>query len=128
MSLSLKQLQEEQKSWVQHNFPNRESYMPLLGAIEEIGELSDLEPDDKHLFQLFKSLAKISHHHLKKEQKIRVSEDHDKEIADGIADCIIFLSDYSEAKGFDLQRIVEETWNKVKNRDWQRWKINGKDK
>ena len=37
--LTLEELQAVQREWVEHNFPNRTNYHPLLGAVEEIGEL-----------------------------------------------------------------------------------------
>ena len=33
-------LQEEHRLWVEHNFPDQEQHQPLLGIIEEVGELS----------------------------------------------------------------------------------------
>jgi DNA-binding XRE family transcriptional regulator len=37
--LTFRRLQDEQRPWVQHNFPGRDSYYPLLGAVEEYAEL-----------------------------------------------------------------------------------------
>jgi NTP pyrophosphatase (non-canonical NTP hydrolase) len=104
--LSLAQLQAEQRPWVEHNFPGREPYYPLLGAIEELGELC--------------------HAHLKQLQGIRgTSEEHQTAKADAVGDAIIFLADYCTANGIDLQQAVEETWGKVKQRDWQKDKLDG---
>jgi NTP pyrophosphatase (non-canonical NTP hydrolase) len=124
--LTFRQLQNEQKSWVKHNFPNRGSYQPLLGAIEELSELAHVDSDSKHIIELIKSLGRLSHSHLKKEQKIRIGKNHDEDKADAVADLIIFLSDYCEANGLDLQNIVEETWKKVKTRNWKKYPKNGK--
>jgi NTP pyrophosphatase (non-canonical NTP hydrolase) len=97
--LTFARLQSEQRSWVEHNFPGREPYYPLLGAVEELGELA--------------------HAHLKSLQGIRgTQEEHRASAADAVADTIIFLSDYCSAMGFDLQQIVEQTWAKVQKRDW----------
>lgn len=104
--LTLRQLQEEQRPWQQHNFPGREAYYPLLGAVEELGELA--------------------HEHLKDIQGIRgTHEEHMEKAKDAVADTIIFLSDYCSAMGFDLQEIVEQTWNEVKKRDWKLDPIHG---
>lgn len=107
--LTFKQLQEEQRPWVEYNFPGREAHYPLLGAQEEIGELS--------------------HSHLKMLQRIRgTEEDHLEKAKDAVADCIIFLSDYCTAMGFDLQEIMETTWTEVKQRDWRKYPHNGRTK
>ena len=95
----LRVLQEEQRVWVQRNFPGREAHHPLLGAVEELGELA--------------------HHHLKAALNIRGSvEEHLLAERDAVADIVIFLSDYCSARGFDLQECVERTWAEVKQRDW----------
>lgn len=96
----LKQLQEEQKPWVLHNFGNRPTWMPLLGAVEELGELA--------------------HAHLKEAQGIRTNENHIENAKDAIADIIIYLADYCSSRGFDFQEIVQSTWDKVKQRDWKK--------
>lgn len=99
--LTFKQLQDEQVSWVQHNFPGRKSFYPLLGVVEELGELA--------------------HTHLKALQGIRgTPEEHEEAGKDAIGDIVIFLSDYCTAMGWDFQEIVEHTWfDVVKKRDWQ---------
>lgn len=105
--MTFRQLQDEQRPWVEHNFPGREPYYPLLGAVEEIGELA--------------------HSHLKRVQGIRGTEaDHDAAAMDAVADTIIFLADYCSAMGYDLQDVMEETWAKVRQRDWRRDPLNGK--
>lgn len=97
--LTLRQLQEEQRPWVAHNFPGRHAHYPLLGAMEELGELA--------------------HAHLKAEQGIRQHENHDEAKRDAVADVVIFLSDYCTANGIDFQDSLNETWAKVRRRDWQ---------
>jgi len=104
--LTFKQLQDEQRPWVEHNFPGREAVDPLLGAVEELGELA--------------------HAQLKMRLGIRGTEaEHKEHAADSVADVIIFLSDYCTAMGFDLQSIMEKTWADVKQRDWQMDPLNG---
>ena len=99
--LTFKQLQQEQKEWADRNFPNSKNYHPLLGVVEEVGELS--------------------HSHLKREQGIRgTEEEHIEEARDAIGDIVIYLSDYCSRMGFDFQEIMEDTWNHVKQRDWQK--------
>jgi len=96
----LKKLQDEQRPWVAYNFGDRPSWMPLLGVVEELGELA--------------------HAYLKRAQGIRTSENHTENAKDAVADIVIFLADYCSAEGFDLEAIVQETWDKVKQRDWKK--------
>ena len=104
--LTLRQLQEEMRPWVLHNFGKRPSYWPLLGAVEEIGELC--------------------HAHLKNEQKIRTNEDHREQKLDAIGDILIYLADYCSAENIDLQQVLEDTWESVKLRDWKKNSQTGK--
>lgn len=96
----LRKLQDEQRPWVKHNFGARPSWMPLLGIMEELGELA--------------------HSHLKQAQGIRSHEDHEAMAKDAVADIVIFLADYCSARDFDLESLVSETWAEVKKRDWKK--------
>ena len=96
----LRKLQKEQKPWVEHNFGDRPSWQPLLGVAEEVGELC-------HAF-------------LKRAQGIRNTENHTENIKDAVADIVIYLSDFCNAEGIDFETTVQETWDKVKNRDWKK--------
>ena len=105
--LSLGDVQKSQKPWVKHNFGNRPSWMPLIGVMEELGELA-------HAF-------------LKKAQGIRgTAKEHDLAIKDAVADIVIFLCDFCSSQGIDLEREVIETWAKVKTRDWKKNPKKGK--
>lgn len=105
--MDFQQLQSEVVEWSKYNFGPRlgSGYRPLLGAIEELGELA--------------------HAHLKAEQGIRTSEDHNEAKIDAIGDIIIYLADYCEQQGIDLQCAVEATWSKVSKRDWKHNKVTG---
>jgi NTP pyrophosphatase (non-canonical NTP hydrolase) len=98
--MTLRELQEQQRVWVAHNFGERPSWHPLLGAVEELGELA--------------------HAHLKQTQGIRLHENHEENAKDAIADVVIYLADYCSSRGFDMQAIVEQTWEKVRQRDWKK--------
>jgi NTP pyrophosphatase (non-canonical NTP hydrolase) len=97
--MNFQQLQEEQKDWVKYNFGNRPSWHPLLGVMEELGELA--------------------HAHLKNEQGIRINENHFENKKDAIGDIVIYLVDYCTAERIDFQEVVEKTWDMVKKRDWK---------
>lgn len=99
--LSLRQLQDESFRWTLKNFGHLPmmAHHPLLGAVEEIGELA--------------------HAHLKLEQGIRGSkEELIEKSKDAVGDTIIYLADYCNRCGFDLQDIVTTTWRQVEARDW----------
>lgn len=103
--MTFRDLQEQQKAWVEHNFPGRPDWNPLLGAMEELGELA--------------------HAHLKEFQKIR-KQDYVAKGKDAVGDIFIYLSDYCSARGWDMQEIIETTWGEVKTRDWKKYPKNGR--
>lgn len=103
--IDLLKLQNEVAVWSKKNFPMKQPHQPLLGAIEELGELA--------------------HAHLKQEQNIR-EHDYDAAIKDAVADCIIFLCDYCCQKGINLDYEVYSTWKEVSSRDWIKYPKNGK--
>lgn len=95
-------LQFQVEKWADHNFPNAMPYQPLLGALEELGELA--------------------HAHLKHEQNIRgmTSElDVQGMKEDAVADVIIYLAHYCALNEIDMGKVVSETWRSVRLRDWQ---------
>lgn len=77
MSL-LRQIQEEQIDWQHKNFPGRPAHQPLLGIIEEFGELSEVQEGDVN------EGAKID---------------------DAIGDVLIFMCDYCTAMGLNIEEI-----------------------
>jgi NTP pyrophosphatase (non-canonical NTP hydrolase) len=93
-------IQEQLWDWTAHNFGDVPAWQPLLGIGEETGELM--------------------HAYLKREQDIRGSrEDHDAEIEDAVGDIAIFLMDFCNKEGLDLQDVITNTWLKVRDRDWR---------
>ena len=89
MNKTLQQIQLEVATWATSNFPNRKDYQPLLGIIEELGELC--------------------HAHLKAEQGIRTNEDHKEKKLDACGDIIIYLLDYCNVNNITLddKRVIE---------------------
>ena len=96
--MDFKTLQEETAAWAAKNFPDAKPYQPLLGALEELGELA--------------------HSHLKMEQGIRMDEPHLDNKIDAVGDIIIYLAHYCELNAIDLDVAVTTTWSKVQKRDW----------
>ena len=93
-------LQDRQRAWVAHNFGPHPYHHPLMGAVEEMGEL----------------------HHalLKQEQGIRGTwSEHEASAKDAVGDIIIYLTDLCTSRGWSLQDVIEETWQQVEARDWR---------
>lgn len=82
-TFTYRQLQEENRAWVAHNFPGRHAVEPVLGLVEEWGE----------------------------RESAAASGDKD-EILDAMADVTVFTADLCNALGLDLQSIVGEAEDK----------------
>jgi len=96
--MEINQIQREIKEWADRNFPGFESWKPILGLTEELGELA--------------------HAYLKKHQKIRLTENHDEKMRDAVGDIGIFLLNFCNAMGYNFDEILAKTWTEVKERDW----------
>jgi len=99
IGFGFRQLQTEAKEWRHKNFPDGKPYHPFFGLVEELGELA--------------------HSHLKREQGIRMEENHIEKQKDAIGDIAVFLSDYCNMNGFDIEECVKTVWAEVKQRNWQ---------
>lgn len=103
----LDKIQQEHKLWIDYNFPNALPHQSIFGAMEELGELAQAC--------------------LKQEQGIRFSyEECQNKKKDAIGDLIIFLFHQCNLNNWQLSDIIQETWDVVSKRDWQRNKENGK--
>lgn len=98
--MDLSDLQIEVHDWSERNFPLRDPLHKLLGVVEEVGELAHAE--------------------LKAVQGIRGYDaaKRDRKAKDAVGDAIIYLADYCNCRGFELDDIVRETWSRVQARDW----------
>jgi NTP pyrophosphatase (non-canonical NTP hydrolase) len=99
--MDLADLQDEHREWLRHNFPDQRIHQPLLGIMEEVGELA--------------------HAHLKHEQGIRGLSDQDLAFVkkqDAVGDIVIYLASYCTANNIDLDKAVRLAWHEVSNRDW----------
>ena len=97
MLKTLEHLQNEQYEWSKKKFGPQDSVLPLLGVVEEIGELC--------------------HAVLKRRQGIHTGE-YLVEEQDAIGDIVIFLMDYCNRRGFNLMHIVRHTWDQVSSRQF----------
>ena len=103
--MDLSKLQEEVKSWANHNFPKGAPWEPLVGAMEELGELS--------------------HAHLKEHQSIRTDTDYFLDKEDAVGDIIVYLADYCNRNNLDLAYCVTGAWKEAKSRDWIKYPKDG---
>jgi NTP pyrophosphatase (non-canonical NTP hydrolase) len=98
----IRELQREHKLWLDYNFPKQKAHQPLLGLVEEVGELA--------------------HAHLKFEQGIREGTETLQEIlalkADAVGDIFIYLMSYCNSSHIDLEGCIRMAWAEVKRRDW----------
>jgi NTP pyrophosphatase (non-canonical NTP hydrolase) len=107
--LDLATFQRQVDVWRKYNFPKSLPYQPLLGAVEEMGELV--------------------HAHLKQEQGIRgTPEEHQAAKSDAVGDVFVYLAHYCAMNNLWLPECVHNAWNEVKNRDWIKFPTNGVDK
>ena len=99
----IRELQQEHRSWLAHNFPNQGTIDPFLGMVEEVGELA--------------------HALLKYKQGIRGHaagevDRYSDAIIDGLGDLFIFMLSFSNSHNLDLESAIIKTWQKVQQRDW----------
>ena len=92
--------QREVLEWVLKNFNVDDPTDPLLGVVEEVGELA--------------------HAILKQKQGIRGTfEEHEAAAKDAVGDICVYLADLCGRRGWDLEDIMVETLNHIKQRDWK---------
>lgn len=103
---NMKKFQHQIGKWSKKNFGDQPSYLPLLGAVEELGELA--------------------HHHLKEEQGIRTTENHKMGKLDAVGDIIIYLTDYCEREGLEITEAIIIAMTEVMRRNWVKNKETGK--
>lgn len=113
---SLSQIQSEVGEWSRRNFGEQVSKAtgqihgsvnPLLGLIEEVGELT--------------------HAVLKRHQGIRGYDNDEKFVAernDAVADVMIYLLDFCSREGIDAAEVLNTTWEGVQRRDWEKNRVN----
>jgi NTP pyrophosphatase (non-canonical NTP hydrolase) len=97
---NLRQLQARQGVWQKKNFPGGDDTNPILGVVEEVGELA--------------------HAVLKARQGIRGTiEEHEAAAMDAVGDIVIYLIALCNKRGWCFSDIVFATWAAVERRDWK---------
>lgn len=145
-SITLEQLQIEVGEWSARNFPNAKPYQPLLGMMEEFGELENAETESdtadaiadaliytadycarnnlklsiQHLNEAdLGALGKLAHYHLKGEQGIRYQPDLIPVLkSKQVALVVGTLERMAIDEGVNLMIATTKTWETVKKRDW----------
>jgi len=96
----LSAVQREAWEWTKLNFPGQVPWQPLMGVVEEVGELA--------------------HAYLKATQNIRGPKfAHHEAMIDAVGDQMIFLVNFCSHLGIDAAEALRSTWMEVKHRDWQ---------
>lgn len=120
--MNLETLQAEQAEWSARNFGPHEAWQPLLGMIEEVGELAHAHLATDNLLpraalyaaHLAVYCGKIAHHVLKAHQGIRgAASEHGEGALDGAARLHMVLWGEVEASGKadEIRRRIAEIRN-----------------
>lgn len=150
MNITLEKLQEEVHEWSLRNFPNNKPHHPLLGIVEECGELHDsiskeevedaiadcviymadycarngLKLTDTGI-EPSNGLRWLCHYHLKGEQGIRYPANEITALKqESINKLVATLKKQCEYDHIDFYGAITKTWLKVKQRDWQKNPLN----
>lgn len=124
--MNLKEFQAEHRKWAKHNFGDRATWMPYVGMAEEQGEMNEALLNLAVASIGSIKIGNVMHWLLKSNQNIRgTKEELEAHVKDAIADQLVFLADVCNGKGWDLEELLEETWNEVKKRDWKLYPLNG---
>jgi NTP pyrophosphatase (non-canonical NTP hydrolase) len=120
-------IQEEIRAWALYNFEGARLGnfdQSFKGMVEEYGELFE---EVISLLLMGRFLSKLAHGLLKLEQGIRGSkEEHEKRIRDAVGDLLVYTADFcNRRKMGPMLKILEETWNEVRERDWTKNKKDG---
>lgn len=149
--ITLERLQTEVSEWSHRNFPGNKPHHPLLGIVEEFGELAisgTLESsedaiadaaiyladycgrnnvqlrDDPDAINPY-AVAALCHYHLKGEQGIRYTPEHVERFRQqSVNEVVKLLKLQASQRGIDFYAAVDKVWQNVKQRDWQKNPLN----
>ncbi len=124
----LSRFQRELRPWVERNFGSigaRRWWHPMLGVVEEVGELIDA---GLAMLRTSSAVGRLAHALLKQDQGIRgTHEEHEAAARDAVGDIIVYLADLCSTRGWDLAEIMTTVWGRVSKRDWKANAQNGGD-
>lgn len=121
--VNIPQTQEEVAEWAQRNFGDTPSYRPLLGMIEELGEIcakfsniADEQDIPSHiLLRTMAYVGKMCHHQLKSEQGIRgTAEEHEEQqyiFAAGLMHTLFHMFSFNQfTELYRMARAENHVW------------------
>lgn len=114
-------IQQELGEWAEIQFGKRRTDdLRIVGASEELGELVTQQLEQIiPILHIVRKLGNLSHSHLKEKCGIRgTPEEHQAKCKDAIGDISLFIMDYCNLRGWNYWKILQETWDEVKTRDW----------
>lgn len=81
---------------------------------------------DRSIHRAFRCVARAHHHELKTIQRIRGDRrEHDRCSAESIRTALHHLESIAQHLGFTLMELAEPVWNKVKQRDFTKNRLDG---
>ncbi len=132
-----KRVQMENGAWAKRNFWDSEFQGIAAEIVEELGSLrgeSYLAEEVREITRqilhkrlghllpfigMVEEMGELAHALLKKQQGIRIDEDHDAAAKDAYADLRIYGFDFCNRMDWDDEVVVVEVWDGVvKKRDW----------
>jgi NTP pyrophosphatase (non-canonical NTP hydrolase) len=120
--------QQDVRQWSVRNFGDvGDGSTPLIGAVEEAGELGEaLEASIEILVgpllaanRVMQALGRLGHAHIKGKQGIRYTEYEARlKEEDAVGDVLVYLADYCQRRGIEMADALGKTWGEVRERDW----------
>ncbi len=98
--MEIKRLQMEIERWEEDRFPDAPSYLALIKVMEELGELAS-----HYIHRIERRVGK----------EVANPEDG---IKDSVADIVISLTVFCVREGIDLNKMVDEVWIEVSQRQF----------
>lgn len=153
MITTLLELQTQVSEWSHRNFPNNKPHHPLLGIVEEVGELDDATTDEAiedavadiliyaadycarndlllvegegESNSLGSAVSRLAHFHLKGEQDIRYPAEQIQALKQQAVERVAAeLFNFGRDAGVDVLQAASAVWEKVRLRDWQKHPVN----
>ncbi len=100
--LTIEQVLTAFAAWRRKQFEAIDPGRLLLGVMEELGELAKAHGDE----------ARGAPPDL---------------TADAVGDCVLYLAAYCIERGWDMGYIVRRTFDEIKDRDYKRWPLTGRE-
>jgi len=112
--------QQDVRQWSVRNFGDvGDGNVPLIGAVEEAGELGEALEAALAANRIGQALGRLGHAHIKGKQGIRYTAEQARaKEEDAVGDVLVYLADYCQRRGFEMADALGKTWAEVRERDW----------